>query len=217
MKAGDRYKCTDSPYDFIYTGSLWQPFAYGFACTEPVDGDFSWVSQGSASTNTTNGGIYLHCAPDSANTYKMRVKSAPTAPYTFTIMFVPMIPTANYAIVAVILRESSSGRFNRITLLQESGVQHIGVGRNTDPPTEAAGQDISWMMQGLQPVFYRVVNDNTNLAFSWSPDGYHWQQLQAAESKTGFMSSGPDQIGFSVNPRNGSYDVGMHVLSFSAA
>lgn len=57
---GAVYKCTDSPYEFIWTGSAWQAYVFGFAVTEPILSNFTQVNisgNPAISLDTSHGGI----------------------------------------------------------------------------------------------------------------------------------------------------------------
>src|SRR5579859_5951315 len=40
---GARYNCTDSPYTYIFDGTIWQPYIFGFNVVEPVLSSFTQV------------------------------------------------------------------------------------------------------------------------------------------------------------------------------
>lgn len=58
--------------------------------------------------------------------------------------------------------------------------------KNTNPVFHS---DIIWL---------KIVDDNTNLKFSISPDGVVWDQI-FSETRTTFMAGAPNQIGFTIN------------------
>jgi hypothetical protein len=79
--AGARYKCTDTPYEFIFDGTLWQPFWGGFNVTLPIPANFAWQSQGSATLVTTFGTMRLYRATESPFNIHAQVMAAPATPY----------------------------------------------------------------------------------------------------------------------------------------
>lgn len=82
QKQGNRYKCTDSPYEFIFDGSVWQPYWGGYNVTLPIPGNFSWQSQGSATVDTTTGQIIVsRLAAEASFNIHAYVIAAPATPY----------------------------------------------------------------------------------------------------------------------------------------
>ena len=54
QKTGNRYKCTDAPFDYIFDGSAWQAYLNGMQVTPIVTGN--WTTLGSGGTRTDNSG-----------------------------------------------------------------------------------------------------------------------------------------------------------------
>lgn len=70
---GQRYKCTDSPYEFIYDGSLWQPFLRGVPAG-PI------VVTGQTTTQGTNGGGSINSSATSVE-MSAQFASMPATPF----------------------------------------------------------------------------------------------------------------------------------------
>ncbi len=82
QKQGNRYKCTDVNYEFIFDGSAWQPYFGGLQVTLPILGNFSWQSQGSATLDTSLGGILIgRSAAEAIMNVHAYVMTAPSTPY----------------------------------------------------------------------------------------------------------------------------------------
>lgn len=83
QKEGAQYSCTDSPYKFIFDGTLWQPFwSDGYNVTQPVPANFAWQSQGSATITTTYGTLRLFRATEVAFNIHAYVTPVPgSTPY----------------------------------------------------------------------------------------------------------------------------------------
>lgn len=85
-KNGDRYKCTDSIYDFIYASGAWQAFAHGYPATPP--GLTSWTSENmtGGTVNFTNGNAFLIGGSNPA--LATQYAAAPgSTPYSFIAKF----------------------------------------------------------------------------------------------------------------------------------
>lgn len=55
---GQQYICTDSPYSFIWNGSSWLAFVFGYQVTEPILSNFTQVNiSGNITLDTSHGGI----------------------------------------------------------------------------------------------------------------------------------------------------------------
>lgn len=57
---GQRYQCTDSPYEFIFNGTSWDAYVFGFQVVEPILANFTQVNVNSGvnvTLDTSHGGI----------------------------------------------------------------------------------------------------------------------------------------------------------------
>lgn len=89
-KAGDRYKQTDGPYEWIYSGSSWQAFWNGYSVTLPPSS--GWTSEGIASqsgsaagtVHYTNGYGYLVGNGLGNESVGVQYMAAPSTPYSLT-------------------------------------------------------------------------------------------------------------------------------------
>lgn len=141
---GDVYRCTDSPYEFIFDGSAWQPMLPGFLAqptVPPGTGSLTWVNQGSATADSTKGYLTLASPADANNSNKMLVKSAPSAPYKFTVACLPTLLDVNYPSVGIAMRESGTGKLylHHVSFeLAIAGKFHVLVDKYTDPTTFSA-------------------------------------------------------------------------------
>src|SRR5579885_2537534 len=110
QKTGNRYKCTDSPYEFIYDGTAWRPFIFGYRVDEPLSSNFSWLNQGGASIITSKGGINLVAPPNSGDAIRAQQQSTISTPYTCDMAIMPAIRNANYYVFGMCAIASSSGK-----------------------------------------------------------------------------------------------------------
>lgn len=210
--AGDMWMPADGFSIYRYSGSAWVPYGPVFPMTPPDNASFSWVNQGSATVDTTYGGIYLEGPPNGSNSVRMRVKSAPGTPYTLTVAIQGGPLTVNYQDVGLIFRESGTSkaiyfRLDSTGFLVSTVDASAGIVGNTYGPVGVFG---------VQPLFWRIADNGTNLLYSLSWDGQHFIQLYSA-SRTAYLAGGPNQIGFGVNDTTNVYSVGMTVLSWKVA
>src|SRR5215510_5006910 len=94
----------------VYNGSIWVPYGPLYPMTEPNDGSFSWTNQGGAAVATTNGGIVLSAPANTGDSWRIRRKAVPSAPYTVTICFKSMF-LAQHMFAGIVLRDSASSKF----------------------------------------------------------------------------------------------------------
>lgn len=192
------------------SGSAWAPWGPLFPLTAPVDGDFSWTAQGSATVSTTKGGIYLSIAANGGASWRIRRKSVPTAPYSVTIGFIPNGIGFNCA-WGLILRQSSDGKL--VTINKAATSNALAVNKWTNETTFSAayvtitsGLDIYCPM-----VWFRFTDNNTNRIASMSSDGQNFVDIHSV-SRTDFLT--PDQVGFGIFD-NATYTNAMTLLSWN--
>lgn len=211
--AGRSQIITDGCTLAIDDGSAWNHFGiFTPNLTPPVDAQFSWVNQGSATVSTARGGVIL-TAPNAAG-YNLRMRyKALTAPFKVTIYFTPNLPNNDYMTCGLGLRSSVSSKNVEIHLANSSNRQALEVNKNTNETTysstaatvyaENAGHWIRW---------FQVEDDNTNIYFRYSCNGKMWLTL-FSEARGGFFSNGSTPTGafFYTNTNGGSLSAQMHV------
>ncbi len=184
-------------------GASWSPWGPAFPFTDPNLASLStWVNQGSATVTTTNGGIVLF-GPGTGNTNNtvLRVKTAPSTPYTVTAALIPSFPMRNFLQAGIAFRESSSGK-----------LQNVGVGYNgtltptyqiqVEKWTTATASSAAYLAVGVpqaHPIFLRITDNGTNRISSFSFDGINFTQIHTI-SRTDFLTA--DQVGFFVMSQN---------------
>src|ERR1035437_2333420 len=97
IKKGDRYKCTDSPYEYVYDGSVWQAFVFGYSVTEPVLGNFTQVAVDYSSFDSTHGGILQKLASAGSNLHlQVLAQTIPSSgAYYVDAACIPIISASN--------------------------------------------------------------------------------------------------------------------------
>lgn len=179
----------------------------------PVDGDFSWVNQGTASVATTSGGIYLLGPAASSDNLRIRKKTSPATPYTITGKFVPVTYPGNYNACGLLFRQSSDGKCSCIQMYWQSGWQFAVNKYNSSTSWSA---NYIGMGAGLvgDVICFRIADDGSSRKCSVSSDGYNWIEVHSV-GRTDFLTA--DEVGFFVNPSNASGGIGMKLLSWEQA
>ena len=173
---------------------------------------FSWVNQGSATgTDLNSGGISLALPTTAGISLRSLVKTAPTAPYTLTVAFIPQTHDDSLSHVGILFRESST---SKLMTLSTAGTDQLAVYKFTNDTTFSTSlltlQD--WpTARSLQ--WFKIEDDNVDLKFFTGMDGINWQEI-ASETRTTFMAGGPNQIGFDGNSNNETHTVSMALVAW---
>jgi len=209
-KAGDRYKQTDGPYEWIYQSGAWQAFYNGWPATLPPSA--SWTTEGAGSfglfTYTNGFGYMVSTSSSNSDALTMQYRTAPTAPYNIVARVqqdasgvIESItrgtsPTlANAAGFAVGWRDSG-GKYLvlMIDCSTGSGATFLVTKWNSNTSVSSSPVSLSnstqlgyLFTQGA--LFYKISRDgSSNLSISLSIDGgNHWVVLYTA-TVTNFLA-----------------------------
>jgi len=211
---GNLYIPTDSYYLFRDNGSAWIPFLNGHQITLPVNGDFSWVNQGTGTIDATKGGLYLEDQSGQVTeSFRMRIKTAPTPPYTIDVAFMPSIGADNFNYMCVNWRDSTTGRFYGY-FVNQLGLVILYKYNNTFSWNSEYALMQPRIMAG--PTYVRLEDDNTDLVLHFSGDGVQYREIFRV-IRTDFLAD-PDQVGFALsNQNNQGNGLGMTILAWDEA
>lgn len=175
-------------------GPIYGPF------TAPVDGDFAWINQGSATVTTTNGGILLASPHSASDNHRIRKKSAPATPYTITAYLQPSYMPKPFVNYGLCFRTAASGLLT--TLAIHAKISDAGWAvyiRKWDSPTAFNSDYVSALPVSEGPRWLRISDDGTNRKYSASADGINWQDIHSV-GRTDFHTA--DEVGFFLLARN---------------
>ena len=195
-------------------GSLWDMMPLS-RFTPPDYNDFTWVNQGTATVANSKGMMVLS-PPGVASGENVRclVKSAPGGAYEFTVAMLALSPAYTTASAmaqyGICWRESGSGKL----LLYGPGMASYPTTFNytqmTNPTTVSSNiLQVSMPAPGI--VWIRFADDGANRTVKISMDGFNFEPVAAAQSRTTFLTA--DQVGVFAN----SYKTGNvlpRVISF---
>lgn len=196
---GNTYKCTDSPYSFIFDGTKWQAFFMGYHVNEPLSSAFSWVNQGGAAIVTTLGGIQLTVPPNSGDSFREQVQSWTPGQQCVDIAFLPSFHYTS-AFMQLLLR--NSGSTNQAGWSIGSGTQPsfaLGGSRFASPTSFNSNYTVTQAeFMGTGPLLWlRIYDDGTtNRTIYFSVDGNQFYQF-FQESRTAYIT--PNQVGFAID------------------
>lgn len=167
--------------------------------SEVSSADYAWTNQGTATlTENTNAGAFTLVAPASAGGVRIFQRSLPAAPYTATALVWYLGLGGSPCCGGIYLRESSSGKFTGIGLLESGSLE---LQKWTNPTTFSAlyaGSFSNWQRY-INPVYLRLRDDNTNRFYEISADGSHYETINTGTiTRTDFLT--PDQFAFAINP-----------------
>lgn len=204
-------------------GTAWAKWGHFNEMNEPDQSLFAWVNQSSATVSTTNGPTVLKTpAPGGAGeNVNLRVQTPPSTPYTLIAGFVPDIDPVNQTSCGVVFRESSTGKFIFFRLMFDttSAVTKsdivFSVDKYTNPTTFSSNYAVksAGFLKG-SIIWLKMADDGTNLTWSYSNDGQNYTNI-TTQSRTNFLASGPNQVGFAINSNTTSGAAGMTLLSWN--
>jgi hypothetical protein len=188
MKMGDRYRCTDSPYELVFDGSNWQYFIGGLTGEmQPPSllGSWSWVNQGSSTIVTTPGYFNLS-VPGSASITSSAYVRTVSVPYTSIIMGFQTnwgLNTAGDYYAGLALRDSGTGKLvfygvttsaNKLAIIAMNSATSFSGNKLGETATNYQGP---WW-------FFKVTNDSTNRKYYVSQDNRTYEQVYTEASGT---------------------------------
>lgn len=206
--AKDLYFMTNSPINLARCdtsiANQWNFFLSGVGrVTPPVLGNFTWVNQGIATSDTTHNGIILGVIPVSPpeNTFAIHalVKTAPATPYHVISCFSQLQGTGGNFQIGIVFRESGSGKLIVFGTFQATIGQFVAFYASS--PT-AFGGTTPVNVNSVQPMgpytCLRIGDDGAaNRTYDVSANGgATWYQL-GSDSRTSNMTA--DQVGFFID------------------
>lgn len=161
--------------------------------------DFSWINQGASSvTNDAWGGITIK-SPDTTNQFRLRLKTAPSTPYTITANF-QVGPgfawSTSGTIFGLVLRESSTGKFV-LNFCETFDTAAFAKVDSSSGPTALSGNQVDF---DTTEVWQQIVDDGTNIKTRVSSDGINFFEVKS-EGRTVFLAGGPNQVGWCIHSR----------------
>lgn len=215
MKSGDRYRCTDSPYEYVYDGSAWQAFVYGYNVTEPVLSNFTQVNVDHTTIDSTHGGLILTVlGQSSSNDVQVLAQAIPgSGAYyvdaAFTILSVGSNGGAGSGLSAG-TSTSNAVAYNRVG--PEGGTNWYWEAQVMTNTTTFSANNSGTVFQQTSPIQWTRIYDDrsSNCVYYLSGNGYAWIQMRS-ESRTSTFT--PAQGIFAVSPYINTMVI--HLLHFS--
>lgn len=207
-KDGILYLPSDGLHLFRDTGAAWGAWGPLFKFTPPVDGDYSWINEGTATKTTGNGYITLSDTDAGGDNIRLRYKAIPSTPFTVTIAFLAVGGGGNTHgwSAGLAVRQSSDGKIITFGPGYASPSQNYAMCLDFNSATSVntsnlfviGGAATFW---GGPVCWIRYADNGTNRTWYTSPDGITWVSM-FSEGRTTFLTA--DQIGFYINPFDGN-------------
>jgi hypothetical protein len=208
--AGAVYYSTDSVIVSVDNGTVWKEYFQGRLLTPPVLGDFTSVNLGTATTDTTKGGVYFRDQVTSTDNMRIYKKSAPATPYVVTACFIINWPPVSFHSAGLVFRQSSDGKLAVLgfdvanivsakwTSVTSFSSSYTSIGSSTTP----ANRPYFW---------FRIADNGTNRTVSISNDGVHFYDWHTV-GRTDFLTA--DEVGFYVKSNHASSRADLWLLSW---
>jgi len=191
---GDLFIPTDGYHLFRDNGGAWTPWGLIFPMSAPPTTGWSWVNQSTATVDESRTVFHMNASTTGgSNQWRLRVRSAPSTPWTLTTYVEN--PHWNGMHAGLLVRDSSSGRF---TILGRLTREYMTIRRYTAPATFSAAVFTNTVPYGQHPWWWRLVDDGVNHTYYYSADGQHFVQIYQEARAT--FTANPDQIGWGMNP-----------------
>lgn len=207
--AGDLWFPNNGFYVLRYSGSVWIPWGPIYPFVEPIDANYAWINQGSASVVTTNGGIFLQGTATAGPSLRIRKKAAPSTPYTVTIAFLPRFPSTVFSGGGLIWRQSSDGKIISVELDGDSTIAIVA--KWNSPTSFSAAYTTAGAYRYGSCVWLRITDNGTDRISSISMDGQNFVVIQTV-GRTDFLTA--DEVGFFVKDQSSSYAGALTLLSW---
>lgn len=160
MKLGDVYRCSDSPLEAVFDGSVWQYLLPGIGkIGKPPASGWSYVNQASASLNSATGTL-IWTLPNSSTSdrYILRTPTYTSTPWSYIGGITVFASNVNFFDYGLLIRKSTGNK------LVWGGIA-VGVIRfvNTVTTSDATGAGILNTGGGV-PLRFKITNDGTTIS-----------------------------------------------------
>lgn len=210
---GNQYYCSDSPYHYVFNGSVWHPYIGGREVSEPGYTDtttLTWVNQGSATSDSTYGGIRMNTIAHFGDSLRLKYGTPPSTPYTLTVWIDPNFirPGSGTSNCGVGFYNVSSAKSFMICPVMTSTTTLVSTTKYTNNTTFSAFsvQSYPWDIGNM---WLQITDDGTNFIFGVSSNGIDFITLDT-QARAGFLT--PDKVCVFVNTSNSSVTCGMSIL-----
>lgn len=164
--------------------------------TQSNTGFSTWVNQGTATVSDTGAGMTIYAPSGSSDSLNMLVKSVPSSHYTITALVALTCKTASYPGFAFGWRDSSTGKCH-VFYIQKNSTYTQPITGQINEFSSPTSSNSNYYFLAHSPIWLRISDDGTNIAFSFSSDGEHFVTWRSIAKSSGYLgSSGYNQVCF---------------------
>lgn len=201
---------SDSPFVGQDTGAAVKYWSGMYPVTvPPAFGTWTQVNFGTSTVNQNTGGIYINPALSASTNLRILALAILTPPYTLTARIRFACNKSGGGHTGIGWRQSTSGKLVMMSLGADGSGPGTFYGFNkwNSATSFSANYTAAYFSGGGQNVqYFRITDSGGNFTVFYSFDGFNWQQLGTAQSRTDFLTvSGPDQYIFECDTNDGTY------------
>lgn len=182
-------------------------FTYGplRKLTLPDLASYSWVNQGSAFSDDSNGALVLGIANGSnADNLRMLVKNIPATPFSITACIRVLWGDRDFLSGGIGLYESATGKFEGLQFNHSSDVNAaIDLSKWNSPTVGWNSNRVNFAISEhpAQIDWLKLYHDGTNIHAYFSVNGFNWYEI-ASFAKNNFLTTDADQYALYINTNN---------------
>ena len=184
------------------SGGSYTGFGSEYPLTDPTGVSFSWRNQGGATVSTDTRSIYLLAPASASLSFRGREITVPATPWSITIAVVPELQNTNVAQVGLYVTDGTKLAVLGLQFNSSSASFVSVIAATYTSATGAFNSSYcSATLASLPTPFYlKILDDATNLTFSWSINGSQFEQC-AQKLLTDYLST-LTNVGFFANSDN---------------
>jgi len=183
---------------------------------KPSFSKFSWINQGSATVDTTYGGVYIEHNSTTVDSVSGFVETVDSSTHDVIAAILPQMYYTNYHGVGLFWRNAWTGKMIALEYsTRTTGGTELFVNKWNSPTSWSADYTSATIILGVNSFLWLRIKTTGGTRYCyWSVDGRYWNLFYSVSS-TDFISSA-SQVGFFLNPNNTlSKKIGMFVVHWS--
>lgn len=205
---GNKYICKDSVYQYVFDGTVWQPFAYGVNVVEPVLSSFTQVHCGSSTFGTNNGGIIqsVPSASSNENNQLLLMTKTYTGSYYVDVAFTAQFYANNGGAGIILATSTQTGSEHVVGAWGFQGSFSAWQNKEYNSETNHNTDTGELQIEIASPLVWLRLFDDGTATRTWmtSPNGITWRTVYT-EARTTWIT--PTYVGVGCVPYNCAMDV----------
>jgi hypothetical protein len=162
----------------------------------------------------TEHALSLLAPAGSGNNARILKKSAPSTPYTITVVLTAGNHAVNYNFGGVCFRQSSDGKLVLWGVMNSTLISYKYSDPSTYNSTYTLSPATSPAGMANRPIVLRIEDDGTNRKLYWSPDGITFLQMHSV-GRTDYLTA--DEVGIVADSNNSTHPCVVTLYSWEQA